>query len=196
MVPLRHRSPAAPCRPLAQSLEYAHTRPDVSIAADRTYRYVLGSYRRQRGQTPAASMTRRATGCPTRLAPPRPTRGPRTGQGCLMRHQVGHSAGHSAMHHRARRQTCSSEAWNASHGGLDGHAGHSFALGWGNDGVAGRALSAIAPSHFLTRFPFRCTALPGMLWRCKGLPARTAIAREVLAGAVSAVAVRRRCRRW
>jgi hypothetical protein len=61
---LRHTSPAAPCLSLAQSLEYAHTRPDVSIAADRTYRYVLGSYRRQRGQTPAASTTASAHGMP------------------------------------------------------------------------------------------------------------------------------------
>jgi hypothetical protein len=34
MVPLRHTSPAAPCLSRAQSLEYAHTVPDVSIAAD------------------------------------------------------------------------------------------------------------------------------------------------------------------
>src|SRR5215218_2908932 len=33
MVPLRHTSPAAPCRPLAQSLEYAHTVRNVSIPA-------------------------------------------------------------------------------------------------------------------------------------------------------------------
>jgi hypothetical protein len=60
-----HTSPAAPCLSLAQSLEYAHTRPDVSIAADSTYRDVLGSYRRQRSRAPAAWMTASGDGMPT-----------------------------------------------------------------------------------------------------------------------------------
>jgi hypothetical protein len=43
MVPLRHTSPAAPCLFLAQSLEYAHTVLDVSIAAHSTYGDALDS---------------------------------------------------------------------------------------------------------------------------------------------------------
>jgi hypothetical protein len=43
MVPLRHTNPVAPCLFLAQSLEYAHTVLDVSIAAHSTYRDALDS---------------------------------------------------------------------------------------------------------------------------------------------------------
>jgi hypothetical protein len=60
MVPLRHTSPAAPCLSLAQSLEYAHTVPHVSIAAHSTYRDALDSTR-VAGHSPGHSARRHTT---------------------------------------------------------------------------------------------------------------------------------------